>query len=91
VIYRYEKGFNNYGKQSISASNERNHTQVKEEIKNVRQVEIPKQLEFVSLRPQKGHTFEFNYKTGEIKAAEFKIDAVNFETLRLALYRIENN
>jgi hypothetical protein len=36
-------------------------TQVKEEIKNVRQVEIPKQLEFVgSLRPQKGHTlFEF--------------------------------
>jgi hypothetical protein len=40
-------------------------TQVK--IKNVRQVEIPKQLEFVgSLRPQKGHTlFEFNYKTGD--------------------------
>jgi hypothetical protein len=60
-------------------------TQVKEEIKNVRQVEIPKQLEFVgSLRPQKGHTlFEFNYKTGEIKAAEFKIDAVNFTDAKI--------
>jgi hypothetical protein len=48
-------------------------------------VEIPKQLEFVgSLRPQKGHTlFEFNYKTGEIKAAEFKIDAVNFTDAKI--------
>jgi hypothetical protein len=47
VIYRYEKDL------IITANNQYQHqmketsTQVKEEIKNVRQVEIPKQLESV--------------------------------------------
>jgi hypothetical protein len=58
-------------------------TQVKEEIKNVRQVEIPKQLEFVgSLRPQKGLYLSSIIKQ-EIKAAEFKIDAVNFTDAKI--------
>jgi hypothetical protein len=66
-------------------------TQVKEEIKNVRQVEIPKQLEFVgSLRPQKGHTlFEFNIKQERLKLLNLK-SMVNFTDAKIgALSHIE--
>lgn len=62
-----------------------NTIQVKEEVQNVRQAEVPKKLEFLGrLKPQKNHIlFEFNYKTGEIKPASFRIEAVNFTDAKL--------